>query len=113
MEIWAHEGVLSVDLAVEVSSYRASHVDDTWSESLHRGVSGEQKRVTYASEPWRCATARLGQNLSVWEALSTENKQEFSKIWRRWKAIAQTKVRQARRRVIKRCCSDRMAFAQV
>ena len=32
IEIWANEGVLSVDLAVEVSSYRDSHVDDTWSE---------------------------------------------------------------------------------
>ena len=112
MEVWAQDYVLSVDLAVEVSSYRASHLDDTWTESLHRTVSGEQKRVTNISEPWRCATARLQQHLSVWKALSADDRIEFGKLWTRWKAIAQAKPRLARRHVIKRC-SDRTAFALV
>ena len=80
MAIWASDNVLSLDLAVDVSSYRASRLDDTWTESLDRTVSGEQKRVTNVSEPWRCATARLNQHLSVWKALSAGDKQEFGKV---------------------------------
>ena len=112
MEAWRATGEVSYTLALELQSYRACMLDDTWSESQHRDVSGERRRVTYATQAWESSTSRLPQNVSMWESLSEAQKTRFDLVWRRWKAIAQPVPRQAWNLVPKRC-TDRVATSRV
>ena len=95
MRRYADGGGLSDELRTELLAYGAAKIDDTWSEAVHREVSGLARKHTAAKLPYLAACWRMEQNVSLWDGLTEVEQRRLGDLMlrtgqlgrqRRWKS---------------------------